>query len=564
MSTDFMARNREMIEQATNAMRNAHVAGDTRAARKIADRILVLQSEKNAANYSNNVDPRSDGVVSKVWNGMKQSMQDPYYDALNRTVGLSPEQKQNWQAGKDYVSTVGGASSVGNFIGGTIAPIAAAVATRGMSLLPRALAQGTVGAATTAGDFGDRLLGGAVGALGDGFGRAPVKALSRPIEGTDATRRLVDQGIYPTAGKAISGGSSWSNPVRAGVGALEDLSMSMPVLGSAITFGRNGAEREAVTAAQKLGGVPGITVQNAGTGNAATINRYFNQGYRDASENLVLDLNHGPLNDAINSSIMRNNVQPAGQADIAGFLRSNQGVLGDGVLMGKEAHDFMQAARQRGGSLRGSPDVYARDTGLAYGDIHRAIPDSIANNSYANSLTQPALDELARLNRSYRQTKPAMLAAESAVAGRNDGLFSAPQYSQAVARNAKSQGTSSIFREGNAPGQQLATDWSQVMGAKIPDSGSAARGIFNVGALGGSIYSDAVLPVAAVAAASTIMNTPVGRKYMVGGYPAQQYLYEALRARPNGWNPGFQTLAGGLGAGYAHYLNTSPQPQNQE
>jgi hypothetical protein len=562
MATDFMARNREMIEQATNALRNAHVAGDARSARKIADRILVLQSEKNAATYSNNVDPRSDGVVSKVWNGIKQSMQDPYYDALDRTVGLSPEQKQNWQAGKDYVSTVGGAASAGNLIGGTVAPIGAALLTRGASLLPRATAQFGVGAATTAGDFFDRTLGGALGAVGEGFGRAPLKALSRPIEGTDATRRLVDQGIYPTAGKAFAG--DHSSIFRAGVGVLEDGLMSMPILGSSIAYGRKGAEREAVTAAQGLGGIPGITVQNAGTGNAATTNRFFNNGYRDATQDLVIDLNHGPLNDAVTSSIMRNNVQPGGQADIAGFLRGNQGVLGDGVLMGKEAHDFMVAAQQRGSRLRASSDIYQRDTGLAYGDINRAIPESIANNSYANVATQPGLDALAAMDNTYRLTKPAMKAAESAVAGRNDGLFTSAQYSQAVANNANSRGNSSIFREGEAPGQQLANDWSQVMGAKIPDSGSAIRGLLNGGLLAGGLVSGELLPIVGAAAVSGLMNTPMGRRYMVGGYPWQQSLYEALSPGSSILRPGVQTVMGGLGAGGAHYLNTSPQPQNQE
>lgn len=564
MAIDFMARNREMLDQAGSALRNAHEAGDTVAAKKIASHILVLQSEKNAAQYSGGVDPKSDGVVSMLWNGIKQSMQDPYYDALERTVGLSPEQKDNWQRGKDYVSTVGGAASAGNFVGGTVAPLAAAVATRGASLLPRALLQFGVGAATTSGDVFDRTLGGTLGAVGEGLARAPGKALSRPIEGTDATRRLVDQGIYPTAGKAFAGDSGFSNPIRAGVGVLEDGLMSMPILGSSIAFGRKGAEREAVTAAQGLGGIPGITLQNAGTGNAATTNRFFNQGYENATRDLVLDLNHGPFNDVVNSSIMRNNVQPAGQADIAGFLRAGQGVLGDGVLMGKEAHDFMQAAQARGSRLRGSPDVYARDTGLAYGDIHRAIPDSIANNSYANAATQPGLDALAAMDTAYRQTKPAMKAAESAVAGRSDGLFTSSQYSQAVANNANSRGNSSIFREGQAPGQQLATDWSQVMGAKIPDSGSAFRGLLNGGAVAGGLASGTLLPIAGAAGVSGLMNTPMGRRYMVGGYPWQQSLNEALSSGASILRPGVQTVMGGLGAGGAHYLYNAPQSQNQE
>jgi hypothetical protein len=95
-------------------------------------------------------------------------------------------------------------------------------------------------------------------------------------------------------------------------------------------------------------------------------------------------------------------------------------------------------------------------------------------------------------------------------------------------------------------------------------NGGALSALGGSGMVGGPDLAGALWPLIAVSAATGVANTPQARKALLGGYPSQQYMYEALRARPNFWNPGFQPLAGGLGAGGAHYLNTSPQPQNQE
>jgi hypothetical protein len=535
MMSDFIARNKEMLDAASDALRNAHAQGKTADAQKIANHILVLQSEKNAAAYSGNVDPRQDGTIEKLYRGAKHAVQQAYYSAKDGLVGINDADREHLQQGRDYIRTVGAAAEVGDLVGGIAPYIGTAIATRGLSLLPRAVAQASTGGLVTDGGVGNRLAGAALGGAGEFLGNFPGKALSRPIEGTEAARRLVDMNVYPTVGQAMGGFAK----------KTEDVLTSMPFLGDAINMGRNGALKEGVAAAQSLGGVPGINRNNAGFEANQIINKHFADLYPTVTAPLTVNLDNPAFVQATGDALRRNNVTPSGRADV-NMVLNNSRIDGSGVIGGTDVHNLIQALRQRSNGLKASPDPYARATGQAFSDVRRNLPDNMS----ASGTAPEALEAFNAANRSYALTTPAMKASETASAARNDGMFTPTQYANAVTGNAKSQGNRAGVREGDAPGQGFANDLFQTLGNTYQDSGTTTRYLLNralidvVGGGGVALLGQAV-PLAAATGVSAAMNSPIGRKYMLGGYEWQQALNNALRST--------QPYAGALGAGAMDY-----------
>jgi hypothetical protein len=372
---------------------------------------------------------------------------------------------------------------------------------------------------TTPGSTGERSTQGALAATGEAIPAAAIKLATGAVRGTDAARRLIDQGIYPTIGQAAGG---WTKKA-------EDLLTSFPFVGDAINMGRTGALKEGVAAAQSLGGVPGINRSNAGFEANQIINRHFADLYPTVTAPLTVNLDNPAFIQATGDALRRNNVTPAGRADV-NMVLNNSRIDGSGVVTGSDAHALIQALRQRSGGLKTSPDPYARATGQAFSDVRNSLPDNMA----ASGTSQEALDAFNAANRSYALTAPSMRASESAAAARNDGLFTPLQYANSVTANAKSQGNRAGVREGDAPGQAFANDLVDVLGKTYQDSGTGLRYIFNRGlidavAAPAAFLTGTATPLAAGTAAAAALNSPVGRRFTVGGYDWQRAWAEALR-----------------------------------
>jgi hypothetical protein len=490
--------------------------------------VRVAQTH-NANQFAGGRDVKAMNGLQKFYGGMNagaREMGSAVQDLLPKAASdflddkvWDGKRKDILEQAKAFKAEAGMPARAGAWLNEATPNIAVGGATGGLSFLPRALAQYAASFTTTPGSDGDRNRAGAWAATGEALPAAATKLATGLVNGTDAARRLIEQGIYPTVGQAMGGITK----------KAEDLLTSFPFVGDAIQWGRNGALREGVAAAQSLGGVPGINPANAGFTGNQIINRHFADLYPQVTQPLIANLDNPAFIQATGDALRRHNVTPSGRADVDMVL-NNARIDGSGLLQGTDVHNLIQALRQRSGGLKTSPDPYARATGQAFSDVRRALPD----NMNATGTAPEALDAFNATNRSYALTAPAMRASESAAAARNDGMFTPVGYANAVTGNAKSQGNRAGVREGDAPGQAFANDLVDVLGKSYQDSGTGLRYMFNRGlidavAAPAAFVTGTAGPLAAGTAAAAALNSPVGRRFTVGGYEWQQAWADALR-----------------------------------
>jgi hypothetical protein len=498
----------------------------------------VVQSRHNANQFAGGRDVQSLNGVEKFYGGMNASvrqMGSAVQDLLPRAASNFLDEKvwdgkrqELLEQAKAFKAEAGTTAKVGGWINEAMPNVITGIATGGVSLLPRALAQFAASYNTTPGSTGERATQGALAATGEAIPAAALKLVTGAVRGTDAARRLIDKGVYPTVGQAMGGIAK----------KAEDLAMSLPFVGDAINYGRNGALKEGVAAAQSLGGVPGINRNNAGFTGNQIINKYFDEKYKTVTKPLIADLDDPAFIQATGDALRRNNVTPSGRADV-NLVLDNARIDGSGTITNGDVHNLIQALRQRSADLKVGTDPYARSTGRAFGDVRDALSANLENNIYGTP--REALDAFNATNRSYAQTVPSMKASEGAVAARNDGLFTPVQYANAVTANAKSQGNRASVREGNAQAQSFANDMVDVLGKNYPDSGTSMRYLFGRGVLDAvaapaAFVTGTALPLSIGTGVAGALNTPVGRKAIVGGYDWQKAWADALRGyvRPAG------------------------------
>lgn len=537
------------IAELESALVKAHQAGRADHAQIFADEIRKQQSLVQG--YS--AGGQKDDTMTQFLGGAKHAWDKAAYGLEGAVKGLmgqdiDKEHQTQLDQGKAYVANTGKASSIGEFAGEAVPYAATAIASGGASLLPRAIAQGVTGMTVTPGDIKDRAIGAGSAVVGEGLGTLLPHAISRiakPINPTEQAKRLIDQGIYPTAGSAAGGFAK----------SFEDKMMSMPLVGDAIAYGRKGAIKEGNAAAISRGGVN----VPAGHEGFAAMDASFNQRFPDAVKNLAFDINDPAFQQTVKDSMRKNNLNATGIDDINGFFKNFKDDLGftsaapatnatpignqplNQLLGGQDFHAMLRQLRDTGGQLRKGSDPYAQRTGQAYKDIFNAADDALSTQGLSS------VDDIAKFRQvreDWAKYTPAKNAGESVVTARNDGIFSPLAYSNAVVNNAKKMGGTAQVRHGDAMNQKFATDMVQVLGNNYPDSGSAGRLLLDGGILSGNFFAPHVFgPLTAAGGISAAMNTKAGRKYMVGAMsPKQEAISAALRK--------LEPLVGGIGATY--------------
>lgn len=442
------------------------------------------------------------------------------------------------------------AGAAGDFVGSAAPAMAAGMATGGASLIPAATVQAGLGYMTTPGGVGDRLKGAAFAAGGEGLGRMLPQSFARlaqPIRPTAAAQRLIDQGVYPTPGRAAGGG--WKT--------LEDAMTShwAPGVGSAISAGQNNAVSDAAALAMSRGG---INVP-AGREGYRMLDNYFTNEFDDVTSRLMFNPNDAQYMQGIEDIIRNNGLDKNGINEVRNFMntyRNNMNmplpgknnlqignVMPPKRLSGQDTHALLEKLRKEGASFRKSSDPYHKRIGQAYSDIYDLTDNSIASQGMS------APEDIARfkeLRREYAEVVPAIRAGEQTTVNRSQGVFTPEQYQSEMVKNAKSMGNTKGVRTGTLRQQQLADDMVEVLGGKYPDSGTAKRLAVSgaIPALAGG-FIDPVAGAASLAGIAGMYGltraaySKAGRKYMMGGMsPVQGYISDVLRSG----SPAFGTL----------------------
>lgn len=421
-----------------------------------------------------------------------------------------------------------GASLAASVAGGVINPLTLAMgapATIGKAILQGAAtgaaygAGGSIGNAQTLQDAGEQTLGGAgLGAAGAGVAQGLGRILSGATR-SRAAQLLANEGINLTPGQSLGGTAH----------TLEDASTHIPMLGNAIKarqadsitdFNRAAYNRTLAPLGLQYGYPATAPVGNAGIKQVGdVIGSAYDKAYQGAT------IQQGPnFSKAISQTILDAlDALPKDRVDII-----NKNI--NGRLIGKfdqngnlPADDLIRAKNWFAEQSRVGPTASQDEKaiGNAYGSVVDAIKDGIGE-------TDP--DKGALLNAAdtayMHYVKLGQAAGQNAASGRG-GVFTPAQLGNAL-RSTDQSTRRMNFAKGLAPMQDLAQAGQAVLPSTVPDSGTALRGLLELGAGGAithEISPEAAIGGAGLIGAGTALYSRPGQKL------AQALLFGASGAR---------------------------------
>lgn len=456
--------------------------------------------------------------LDQIWQRVKQSgsdaMQNNYYAADMNFGGIADGSSPDYQEFKTQneadikasrnapvMKTAGG--KVGNIGVKSIPAVAASFLPGGQTLTGSALISAAAGGMEPVLDGESSAInmgiGGIGGVAGYGFGQGVSKLAGSIAEKAAANPRVAQlellkrEGVTPTIGQTKGG--RWNS--------LEEKLTSVPILGDAISMGRNRALNEFNNAAINRATAPiGARVEGAGF-----------QGVRNAGDALSDAFNDGirragtvQLDDVFANSA--NKLRDAAQILPADYSKRFNKLLGDA---GEYTVD--KTGKIAAGDLQAVDSMLSKE-------ISRAGKDSsMFSQDYAELLTsfqgslRDALErgspaDASRLIKSAREGWANLVRVEGAAkAGKNaSGVFTPAQLNQAI-QSADSSVRGRAVGRGTALMQDLGDAGQSILGNKVPNSFTTDRLLYGTGALGTYMINPAI--PAGLLGGSTLYLKPV-------------------------------------------------------
>lgn len=437
--------------------------------------------------------------------------QDQQYQAQRQAA--QPQNLASLVTGQKPSPGVDWMRLVGNAVGA--APlVAASPETAGMGLLGRTAVGAGMGAANAlltpvtdpSQSFVSQKLGQAgIGALTGGAAVPVAAGIGRAVSGvTDPIRqRLAQAGVQMTPGQILGGALQ----------RTEEKLTSVPVLGDFIKNAQQRSvqsfNRSAYNSA--LEPIGQAMPNNVGTGSAGVdyVRHQIGNVYDSIAPRatFVADQNFNGDLAAIRANLAQNAPGTLNQFDnIVENQVTNKlqhGFVLDGQQWGNTRSTISGIARnQRLGNA--TPDN--RTLADALDELNNAI-----NAGVGRSSPPDVMQDLTRANAAYAQYKQIERAAGMAGASNNGNVFTAAQYANAVRR-----GATSAQKATNAGlNGQLASDASDVLGSKYPDSGTVGRSLLTLGlgaAAGHAAAPGVVIPAAAGIGLGSLPYTTYGQR----------------------------------------------------
>lgn len=354
-----------------------------------------------------------------------------------------------------------------------------------------------------------RIIEGGKGAALSAAGYGVAKGIGRALnpQTSPEALALAKEGVTLTPGQIMGGA-----PKKA-----EEAARSIPILGDMITRAqRKGIEqfnRAAINRALNPIG-KGID-KNAPVGYKAIQDAHstISQAYDDLLPKLKIATDKAFISDINNLRSMAVNMHPQRAEQFNQIL--NNSVLSKFTQQGKiHPTTFKEVDSQIGQiAAKGlkSQDLDQQQLGAALREVQRALRDTVqrANPKHAG--------ELGKINTAYAN----LLRVENAAArtGASEGIFTPSQLKSAT-RSLDASLRKRATAHGKALMQDLATSGDAVMTNRLPDSGTATRAIYGLGALATGAVNPAI---------------PAGLFGGAGLYtqPAQKTLASLLMERPD-------------------------------
>lgn len=403
-----------------------------------------------------------------------QTELQPYRDA-------SPTAANIGEVGGQIAATL----PVGGLIGGglkgvaalgaaprILAPLAESVASSGVTgsnLATRALGGAISGGASAAlVDPESAGTGAAIGATVPSVVRGIGRLISPNASTNEGLQLLMREGVQPTIGQTLGGG----------IGRAEEKLTSVPILGDAIAAARGRAQQQFNNAAINRATDPiGVKVAGAGQDAVGDAGKALSKAYDDAAAH-VTAFNFDPkfTQDLSQLQGMTQTLTPQLQKvfdqklnDVLLRKTTNAGGLLGAAYKNVDSELGQVARRYRGSSVASEQelgDAMAQLQGLVRQQAERSNP------AFAEAMRQA--------DQGYANLVRVEGAAKSAI--NSDGVFTPGQLLGSIRQSDQSVRKRAVSR-GDALMQDLGNAGQQVLGNKVPNSGTADRLWLGAGAL---------------------------------------------------------------------------------
>ena len=338
--------------------------------------------------------------------------------------------------------------------------------------------------------------GGALaGAVLPVVGQAIGKVISPAASTNPALQKVLSEGGKPTIGQALGGR----------LNTLEEKAMSVPILGDMISVARKRAVESIEPAAynRALSAI-GQKLPQGMKGRDALVHteRVLKDKYDDVLTKIgaiTPDKQFGSKIDSLTDLVDKMNIPQAAKDKFSFALDSVKSATdGNGVITSEAYKKAESALGGYARKLGGSQDVYDDALAPAVSQLREEMRSMLERTAGSHA------KELKAANKGWANFKVLQKAAGGI--GAEEGAFSPAQLQSAVRAADKSKDKAAYAR-GNALMQDLAEASKTVMGNKTPNSFTADRMLFNLGALGSYAINPAI--PAGLAAGGAAYTAPV-------------------------------------------------------
>lgn len=340
--------------------------------------------------------------------------------------------------------------------------------------------------------------GGAFGAGGYGLGKILSGATRTP-----AAQLLANEGVPLTPGESLGGVSQ----------TLEDATTHIPMMGNAIksrqmdaVMGFNRATYNRVLEPLGIQYAKDGPIGNEGVDKISSL---IGDAYDKAYDGATVLKSQGFMDKVDSAADEASNLLPKEKVNQV-YANINRLVTSkfdqDGVM---SPEDLKLAKNWFAEQSRAGPTASLEDRAIAgaYGNVKDALKAAVAETDSGRGALLNAADS------AYMRFLRVQQAAGTQNASTKGGIFTAGQLGNAL-RGMDNSVNRGSFAKGMAPMQDLAQAGSQVLPSTVPDSGTALRGLIELGAGGAAAHMlepSAVLPAAGAIGAGTALYSKPGQ-----------------------------------------------------
>lgn len=347
-------------------------------------------------------------------------------------------------------------------------------------------------------------LAGAVAGGGLTGGAVSGKLLSA----TDDARNLISRGITLTPGQMFGNAAkTW-----------EDKLTSIPILGDIIKGGQRASNKSFNQERYRDALEPlGVTLPKgtqAGRAGVDTVADTIDQHYNNLLPQMVAGVDHGLITDlnTVRQNMLGNGARPDDVTRFNNIWDHNfsSRLSGNSNMNGQAMKDAQSDLTKITKDMMSSDNAGDRQIGQGLLGARQAMNDMLVR-------WNPGMaDQLADINKAY--ARYATIRQAASALGAKDGVFSAPQFANAVRTADKSAGKGNYAR-GQAYGQDVSDSANLVLPSQVPDSGTTGRMLAALMMGGAASFEPSV--AAGSAALSSLYTRPGMRALNMLGNRAQ-------------------------------------------